>query len=73
MFTSMICAPFSTCSRATVSAPSKSSAAMSFLKRADPQTLVRSPMWMKAARRSKPRIDGFSATHHFSDGGEWSF
>ena len=43
MLMSIICAPFSTCSRATSSAVVKSSSTIKRLKRADPVTLVRSP------------------------------
>ncbi len=43
MLTSIICAPLSTCWRATSRAVSKSSSLINFLKRAEPVTLVRSP------------------------------
>ena len=43
MFTSMICAPFSTCWRATASASSYCSARMSRANALEPLTLVRSP------------------------------
>ncbi|KFD79249.1 hypothetical protein DA89_3430 [Vibrio paracholerae] len=43
MLISMICAPFSTCSRATSSASSYCSSLIKRLKRAEPVTLVRSP------------------------------
>jgi hypothetical protein len=44
MLMSMTCAPFSTCWRATLSAPSKSPARISRAKAFEPVTLVRSPM-----------------------------
>ena len=47
MLTSMICAPFSTCCRATASASSYSSFLISLAKRGEPVTLFRSPMLMK--------------------------
>src|SRR3546814_17387391 len=47
MLTSMTCAPFSTCWRATSTAAMKSSTRISFLNAAEPVTLVRSPMLTK--------------------------
>ena len=47
MFTSMICAPFSTCCRATTSASSYWSFLIRFAKRGEPVTFVRSPIFMK--------------------------
>ena len=58
MFTSMSCAPFRTCWRATSSPASKSPSLMSLRKRADPVTLVRSPMLAKS--ESGPRLSGSS-------------
>ena len=46
---SIICAPFSTCWRATSSASSKRSSTISFLNLAEPVTFVRSPILMKFA------------------------
>ena len=48
MFTSMTWAPFSTCWRATSTAPSKSPASTRRLKAAEPVTLVRSPTLTKS-------------------------
>ncbi|GIT12750.1 MAG: hypothetical protein CM1200mP34_1560 [Verrucomicrobiales bacterium] len=47
MFTSIICAPFSTCCRATASASSYWSFLISLAKRGEPVTLVRSPTLTK--------------------------
>ena len=47
MFTSMICAPFSTCCRATVNASSYWSFLISLAKRGEPVTFVRSPTLTK--------------------------
>ncbi len=58
MFTSINCAPFSTCWRATSSPASKSPSLMSLRKRAEPVTLVRSPMLAKS--ESGPRLSGSS-------------
>ena len=44
---SMICAPFSTWERTIASAPVKSSFLISFLKRGEPVTLERSPIFTK--------------------------
>src|SRR5690606_17465066 len=67
MFTSMICAPFSTCWRATSTAAVKLSARISFLNAAEPVTLVRSPILTKedeereaviyASKREKSRSE----------------
>ena len=45
--TSMIFAPFSTCCKATASAPSQLDSNIIFLNRGDPVTLVRSPTFTK--------------------------
>ena len=47
MFTSIICAPFSTCCRATANASSYWSFLISLAKRGEPVTFVRSPTLMK--------------------------
>ena len=47
ILTSIICAPLSTCWRATSRAVSKSPLTINLLKRADPATLVRSPIFTK--------------------------
>ena len=47
MLTSMICAPLSTCWRATSSASAYLPSRISFAKRADPVTFVRSPTFTK--------------------------
>ncbi len=46
-FTSMMLAPFATCCRATVTAPSKSPDKINFENRGDPVMLVRSPTTTK--------------------------
>ena len=50
MLMSMICAPFSTCWRATASACSKSPLRIMRAKALDPVTLVRSPMFTNSER-----------------------
>ena len=58
MFTSSICAPVSTCCRATSRAASYSPLRISFANRADPVTLHRSPTLTKPV--SAPQVRGSS-------------
>jgi hypothetical protein len=66
MLTSMICAPFSTCCRATPSAFSNSPARIRRAKAFEPVTLVRSPMFTN--RWPAPRVTG-SRPDNFIGGG----
>src|SRR5262249_53087214 len=58
MLTSMICAPFSTWSRATSSPAGKSPAVISLRKRAEPVTLGRSPMVTKGISGGSAHASG---------------